>query len=193
MSLRWSEKELAAHQARRGAKVVSSGRDDAPSDDRLHPPARSGGDSGQTIVIVLPGEPQGKARARFRVAKRGDGSTFAAGYTPKATREYERALATAGAAAMAGRAPLDGWVEVAILAVMGVPRSWPARKRDAALAGVLRPGKPDWDNLAKIACDGLNKIAFRDDSQISHAVVEKRYGEEPMMRIEVKVVGVFDA
>jgi len=97
VSLRWSEKDLAAFNERRGRRVVSSDRGEGrPIPDRSQPSARSGGDSGQPIVIILPGEPQGKGRTRFRIAKRSDGSSFVAGYTPKATVLYERALAHAG-------------------------------------------------------------------------------------------------
>src|SRR6266498_5635691 len=33
----------------------------------------------------------------------------------------------------------------------------------------------DWDNLAKLVCDALNGIAWRDDDQIAHALVVKGY------------------
>jgi Holliday junction resolvase RusA-like endonuclease len=157
-------------------------------------PARSTGDSGQTIVVVLPGEPRGKGRPRSRIATGRGGQQFIAVYTPQETRAYERALAIAGKMAMGARPPLDGPLEVAIVAVMGVPASWSGKKRDAALAGVVRPtGRPDLDNLGKSALDGLAEIVFHNDSQVVRATIEKRYGEEPMMRIEVKAVGAFDA
>jgi Holliday junction resolvase RusA-like endonuclease len=76
---------------------------------------------------------------------------------------------------------------------MGVPRSWPAKKRDAALTGVVRPtGRPDWDNLAKSGLDALNGIVFADDSQVVEATVKKVYSEVPLLRIEVSILGLWD-
>ena len=139
------------------------------------------------IVVELPGEPRGKGRPRSRIAgSKGGGQQFVAVYTDAKTRAYEKALAWAGKAAMGARKPLLGPLAVAVEAVFGVPRSWSRPKRDSALAGILRPtGAPDYDNVAKAACDGLNGIVFGDDSQIVEARITKRYGEEPMLRIEV--------
>jgi Holliday junction resolvase RusA-like endonuclease len=75
---------------------------------------------------------------------------------------------------------------VTVQAIFGVPASWPLSKRDKALAGLLWPtGTPDYDNVAKIACDALNGIAFVNDSQIVKATVEKRYGEDSMLKVEI--------
>lgn len=48
------------------------------------------------------------------------------------------------------------------------------------IKGEIRPTKkPDLDNVAKIICDGLNKIAYEDDSQIIDLTVTKYYAEIP--------------
>lgn len=48
------------------------------------------------------------------------------------------------------------------------------------LDGKIRPTKkPDWDNIGKIVTDALNKIAYRDDSQVVACRVEKWYGPIP--------------
>lgn len=36
----------------------------------------------------------------------------------------------------------------------------------------------DWDNLAKLVCDALNGIAYKDDSQITQAIVRKRLTQD---------------
>ena len=213
MSLRWSEKDLAAFNERRGnssrgggesrpARLGQAGmaREASRSPTgRLASPEQvdaAGVASGlreTTVVIVLRGEPRGKGRSRSRIVFRGRARPFIAVYTPKETRVYERALAAAGQAAMQGRPPLDGPLEVSVQAIMGVPVSWTRPKRDAALVGTIRPtSRPDIDNIFK-CLDGLNGIVFHDDSQISRATIDKRYGEEPMMWVEVKVIGAFDA
>jgi Holliday junction resolvase RusA-like endonuclease len=48
--------------------------------------------------------------------------------------------------------------------------------------------KPDGDNLAKAALDGLKGIAWADDSQVCRLLVEKRYSMDP--RVEIVIAGV---
>lgn len=38
--------------------------------------------------------------------------------------------------------------------------------------------KPDADNIAKVICDALNKVAYGDDTQICELEVHKRYTEQ---------------
>ncbi len=51
-------------------------------------------------------------------------------------------------------------------------------------------GKPDWDNVGKLACDSLNGIAFKDDSQVDTGAVTKRprspYGTQPRIDIYIE-------
>mgnify|MGYP002550174241 CR=1 FL=1 len=51
-------------------------------------------------------------------------------------------------------------------------------------------GKPDWDNLGKLACDALNGIDFKDDSQVDMGAVTKRprspYGTKPRIDIYIE-------
>ena len=138
------------------------------------------------IVVELPGEPRGKGRPRSRIAgSKVGGQQFVAVYTDAKTRAYEKALAWAGKAAMGPRKPLLGPLAVTVEAVFGVPRSWSRPKRDGALAGILRPtGAPDVDNVLNVI-DGLHGICFENDSQVVEAKITKRYGEEPMLRVEI--------
>jgi Holliday junction resolvase RusA-like endonuclease len=130
------------------------------------------------IVIELPGEPRGKGRPRFAKGH---------AYTPATTASYERDLAWAAKIAMRGRKPLMGSLRVTVTAFMSIPSSWFAASRRDALAGVIRPtGKPDWDNVGKIAADALNGIAYIDDSQIVTATVSKVYAATPALRVEVE-------
>jgi Holliday junction resolvase RusA-like endonuclease len=146
----------------------------------------------EPLVVVLKGEPQGKGRPRSRIATGRGGAAFIAVYTPKATRDYENALALAGRITMGSRPPLKEPLVVSVIALMPVPSSWSRRKRDAALAGTVRPtGAPDWDNLAKVL-DALNGIVWRDDAQIVSGSVEKWYGEEPEIKVEIRPLAVFE-
>ena len=149
------------------------------------------------ILIVLPGNPIGKGRPRVRVVTPRGRAPFATIYTPKETQDYELALAWAGKAAMRGQKPLEGPVGVEITAYMPVPASWSGKAKVAALMGTVRPtGKPDYDNIGKIAGDALNGIVWRDDSQIVQAVTRKLYAESPRLEIRATPIGalaLFDA
>ena len=46
--------------------------------------------------------------------------------------------------------------------------------------------KPDIDNIVKIILDALNKMAFKDDSQITKIQVEKLYAEEEKIKINLE-------
>ena len=134
------------------------------------------------INIEIPGPPKGKARPRF--ARIGNGVRA---YTDAKTESYEATVKMFGAQAMAGRAPLDGQVEVSIIAGFPIPASWSKAKRQDAISRIIRPTtKPDWDNRGKIICDALNGIAWRDDSQIVSATVRKVYSERPTVEVEIR-------
>jgi Holliday junction resolvase RusA-like endonuclease len=133
------------------------------------------------IVVELAGEPKSQARPRF---VRRTGIAF----TPAMTRQYAAALRLAAQQAMDGRAPLEGPVQVDILALFPVPKGWSRRKREAALAGETLPQvRPDWDNLAK-QLDSFNQVVWCDDRQVVTGTVRKRYAERPCLRIEISRV-----
>ena len=39
--------------------------------------------------------------------------------------------------------------------------------------------RPDWDNYGKLVSDALEKYVYRNDSQITTAIIKKRFGEPP--------------
>ncbi len=132
------------------------------------------------MVVELLGEPVAKGRPRF-----GRGHA----YTPQKTRNHETDLQWAAKLAMHGRPPIEGALKVEILAAFPIPQSWSKMKQARALAQTIRPtGKPDYDNVAKLAGDALNQIVWLDDSQIVTATVIKRYSANPRLRIEVEAV-----
>lgn len=133
------------------------------------------------VTIRLGGPPRGKGRPRF--GRRG---SFVAVWTDKKTAAYEDMLAAEGRAVMNGTAMRLGALSVQIHAGMPVPASWSQKKRQAALSGDLSPtGKPDFDNLAKCVGDALNKIVWKDDSQIVVCAFRKFYSSEPGLTISV--------
>ena len=132
-----------------------------------------------SVTFIVPGEPQGKGRARF-----GRGHT----YTPEKTVAYEGLIAWAAKQAMGAREPMTGPVRLSFRAVLSIPVSTTKKRRQAMLDGLILPTKvPDLDNIQKAIGDGMNKIVFADDSQIVRlGHVEKVYGATPGLTVTVE-------
>ena len=131
--------------------------------------------------FVVPGPPQGKARAR--VVNHGG---RAHSYTPQKTALYERLVAGCYNFAHPGAKRLTGPVELKITAFYPIPQSWPIAKKGKALAEMILPTvKPDTDNIAKSVCDALNGAAWDDDKQVTLLEVVKKYGAEPRVEVEI--------
>lgn len=136
------------------------------------------------IIIHVPGEIRGKGRPRF--SSKGPSPRA---YTDAKTATAENWIKIFGIQAMKGRAPLDGPLKVTIHVVVPVPTSWSGKKQAKAVAGGIHPtGKPDIDNTTKAIFDALNKIVWRDDSQIVCAAMTKRYDLCPGATIEVELI-----
>ena len=128
----------------------------------------------EVVSITIPGPPTGKQRARS-----GKGHH----YTPKKTVEYEKKVATLATLAMKGTPPFIGPVKSYLVAYWPIPSSWPKTKKTMAVEGVIRPGKPDADNIEKIIFDACSNVVFIDDKQIVEWGGKKLYSINP--RIEV--------
>ena len=133
------------------------------------------------ITFTIPGKPFAKQRPRV--------SAFggkARAYTPKETVSFER---TVGQTALPHfTAPVSGPVRLTIFATFSPAPSWSKRKRADHLH---RPHtqKPDLDNIAKAIKDGLNRIAWADDSQVSEMICRKVWGltEQTVVMVEALV------
>lgn len=136
------------------------------------------------IKFVIPGEPKGKGRPRF---SRQTGRT----YTPNDTASYEN-LVKVEYQAQCGkkRFPDNVMLDMRILAYYSVPQSKSNRQKNLMLDGLIRPTKkPDMDNVVKIIADSLNRIAYRDDTQIVDCQVRKFYSAEPRVEVIIRQVG----
>jgi len=136
-----------------------------------------------SIQFEIPGPPvaKGRARAFVRGGKVGH-------FTPKKTEAYESSVRLFAAQAMAGAAPMDGPIELTVIAFLPIPPSWPKKKQADALAGSLRPtGRPDLDNIVKAVKDGMNGIVWRDDSQVVDLAAGKRYSDRPRVDVVARV------
>ena len=131
------------------------------------------------IVIQIPGEPVGKGRPRL-----GKGHT----YTPERTQRWEQAASWEARRQYQGK-PLEGPVGLTVVAEFGIPSSWPKWKREQAEDGmVAHTIKPDASNVLKAVEDALQGVLFRDDSQIASVMIDKWYGSEPRVIVEVRAL-----
>lgn len=131
------------------------------------------------IKFIVPGKPQGKARPRFRKI-----GNFVSTYNTKSTTEYEKLVKLSAIEQCKDQLDKEytGIVKMSIKAYFK-PNKSISKKQYNLLIGHPYLKKPDSDNIAKIICDSLNGIAYKDDNQISILNVEKYYDDEE--RVEV--------
>lgn len=133
------------------------------------------------VDFIVKGEAVGKARPRVC-----GGHAF----TPEKTKLYEAQVGWEYARAAKNQRAvgfLTPPLSVTITAYHEPPRSWSKKKR-AEAAGRAWCGLPDADNICKSILDGLQGVAFQNDSEVAEVVVRKRYaGEGEAARAEITV------
>lgn len=138
--------------------------------------------------IAVLGEPRGKERPR---------ASFYGGhahiYTPKKTLSYEGRFASAWWEAYPDTAPSAKAIKISVTAVLALrqadynSKGLPNKHGCAKLDGTELPTKkPDCDNILKAVLDGLNKVAFVDDSQVVEIAMKKTYGLTPKVEVTVE-------
>ena len=141
------------------------------------------------IIIKIDGEIVGKGRPKF--ARRGN---FVSTYTPQKTCNYENLVKICyeeqnrdnnTKIKFFNKEPL----KLTINAYFDIPLSFSNKKRKQALNGEIYPTKkPDFDNIAKIITDALNKVAYSDDSQIVECIIKKQYSNYSFVEITIEEI-----
>jgi Holliday junction resolvase RusA-like endonuclease len=149
---------------------------------------------GKSITFTVPGAPTAKGRARSFVR-----NGHVAHYTPGKTVLYENLVKMAAQVAMGFSIldprkpldpPIDGACELNLTLHMPIPASWSAKKRTAALAGLILPTtKPDSSNVLKAIEDAMNGVVWIDDKQVVDHNIRRRYSDTPKAIIEVRRIG----
>ena len=99
-------------------------------------------------------------------------------YTPNNTKDYENLIKQYFKIKYPRYVPLENRVSVKIMAYFKIPKSTTKKDKTLIEEGKLSPTKkPDIDNIVKIILDALNKMAFKDDNQITKLEIEKNYTE----------------
>lgn len=129
----------------------------------------------EAVTFIIPGKPFAKQRPRMTRA----GHAF----TPAKTRRFEDVVRAVAVETFPE--PIKGPVRVTIVAVFCPAQSWSKKRRLGAL-GLPHTQKPDVDNIGKAICDGLNRVAFADDSQISRLDLRKQWGEDERTIVTVE-------
>lgn len=134
------------------------------------------------VNIFVPGPVMGKMRAR--TVRNGN---FTRTFTPQKNVIYENFVKEIFLDSGGERFPDETPLEMIITAYFEVPRSYSKKKTAAALKNEMWPvKKPDADNIAKIICDALNGIAYRDDTQIISLKVLKIYDKGSGVQVNIK-------
>lgn len=138
------------------------------------------------IHFTVPGQPQGKARARTGYNPKVKRVTS---HTPENTVLYENLIKTCYLQNTIGMFNDDESLELRINAFFEPAKSTSKKKKDQMLAGVIYPTKkPDIDNIAKAVLDALNGIAYHDDRQVIRLAVAKCYSQQARLEIEVRKI-----
>lgn len=137
------------------------------------------------MIFTIPGKPQGKARARtFYNPRLGRSQSI----TPEKTILYENLIKGCFEAEDMNERWFDKEpLKMEICAYFDIPKSASRKQREEMIKGEKTPTKkPDVDNIAKVVCDALNGVAYKDDTQIVSLYIEKRYtAEEPKVTVNI--------
>lgn len=129
-----------------------------------------------SITFTIPGKPFAKQRPR--VGKWGT-------YTPEQTVAFENTVRDYGLQHF--KAPFVGPVRLVILATFQPAKSW-SKKKTAEHLGGYHTQKPDLDNCQKAILDGLNRVAYADDSQVAEIQCRKVWGPEARTVVTVEAL-----
>lgn len=135
------------------------------------------------MKFIVEGKITGKGRPRFAKAGR-----FVKAYTPEDTALYENLvkLSFRTQGGIYSEKPL----EMTVTAYHDIPKSVSRKQRERMAENkVLPTKKPDADNIAKIICDALNGMAYKDDTQIVRLHVFKKYTDgAPYTEVTIKEI-----
>jgi Holliday junction resolvase RusA-like endonuclease len=137
------------------------------------------------VTVEIPGEPVAQGRPRLAVLH-----GHARAYDPVKSRIWKGVAQMFMRDAMRGRAPMQGALEVEIIATWSCPMS--ASKHDGAERR-LRAKKPDAENVAKAVLDAGNGVVWGDDAQIARLTVTKwtgARGEAPGVTVRAWLAGL---
>lgn len=154
------------------------------------------------VKFTVPGNPLGKERSRstigWKIGKDGKKTPFIREYTPDKTRKYETQVGYSYKQQCRGVFFKDGVpLDMRITAYFKPPKTLgkkyvTKKMREMMLDHKIRPtAKPDASNVQKAIEDGLNHVAYEDDSQIVDCQFRKFYSEDPRVVVTIQEADAF--
>ena len=134
-----------------------------------------------TIKFTVWGEPVAQGRPRVTTV-----NGHVRMYDPKKSRDYKHYVRLV-ASQHRPKELLTGPLRLKVKVFRPTLKSFSKKKKVAAERGEIRPTtKPDVDNYIKSIFDGLNKVIWKDDSQVVDLQVSKFYSENPRIEVEIQ-------
>lgn len=133
--------------------------------------------------FVIPGEIVGKARPRMN-------TRTGKAYTPTKSKYYEYLVKKFFFEKYRdSQISSEEAIRLTINVYMEIPKSVSKTKKNKMLEDEIKPiKKPDIDNIAKAILDGLNKLAYHDDTQVVELIIRKYYAENPSVHVRMEVI-----
>ena len=136
----------------------------------------------QVISFTIPGVPVAKGRPKFKRI----GSRIMT-YTPAKTHKAEEFVKACFEEKFGNsiKTPINGAICLTVEFFMQIPTSL-SKKKKAMLEMLYHTKRPDIDNLIKTVQDGLNGVAWTDDSCVCCVNATKVYSSNPCTKVEIK-------
>lgn len=136
------------------------------------------------IEFEVVGKIQPKQRPKFKRC-----GAFVQTYTPEPTLKYQKLVADSYIAKY-GDTKLEGALVVDISAFFNVPKSLSKKKKAELWGKPNTQHNGDIDNVAKSILDGLNGVAYNDDTIVYDLHIRKYYvmSDIDPERVEVRIV-----
>lgn len=137
----------------------------------------------KNIEFVVVGKIQPKQRPRFKRC-----GAFIQTYTPEPTLKYQKLVADSYLEKYKDE-KLTGALKMEINAFFNVPKSYSKKKKRELYGKPNVQHNGDIDNVAKSILDGLNGIAYLDDTIIYDLHISKYYtlSDDDPERVEIKI------
>ncbi|MFJ8513397.1 RusA family crossover junction endodeoxyribonuclease [Lysinibacillus xylanilyticus] len=133
------------------------------------------------LKIEIPGDVQAQQRPKF--SRYGNNVSVR---DPKESKDY-KSFVRLVAAQVAPDELITEEIRLCIDVYRKIPKSFSKKKHQQAVDGVLKPTtKPDIDNLVKGIKDGLSKVLWHDDSQVTELVARKLYSDNPRAEVTIE-------
>lgn len=136
------------------------------------------------INFIVYGKPKAKGRPKFARAGK-----YVRTYKDDKTEAYENLVKLSFLNSGCRSYMNNEALTCQLMIYDSIPKSCSKKKKEQMLMHKILPTKkPDIDNVVKAIFDGLNKVAFNDDTQIIQLICTKYYSEEPRVEVTIKEV-----